>query len=301
MRKRTLLAFERAETTEDEAERRRLLTFVVVGGGPTGVEMAGAIAELGRIALASDFRRIDPCMARVILIEAGPRLLPPFPEKLSAKASQALGKLGVEVMLGHAVTACDGEGVVVDGQRIGARTVIWAAGVMASPAAKWLGVESDRAGRVIVQPDLSLSAHPEIFAIGDTALVLGADDRPVPGIAPAAKQMGAYVGAQIEARINGDKAAARPFRYRHQGNLATIGRKAAVADFGRLQLSGFPAWLLWALAHVYFLIGWRNRAVVALNWFWTYLTQERGARLITGDIPPPGEAAAASPSTSEAA
>lgn len=281
IRERILLAFERAEVATDAAERAALLTFVVVGGGPTGVEMAGAIAELARHALAADFRTIDPRMARVILVEAGPRLLPAFPERLSARTAAALTGLGVELRLGAPVTGCDAGGVTVAGERIDARTVVWGAGVVASPAARWLGVEPDRAGRVPVTHDLSVPGHPDVFAIGDTALVIDADGRPVPGIAPAAKQMGRYVARVIDARVAG-RAAPRPFRYRHAGNLATIGRKAAVADFGWLRLSGLPAWLLWALAHVYFLIGWRNRAVVSLNWAWSYLTFERGARLITG-------------------
>jgi NADH:ubiquinone reductase (H+-translocating) len=280
IRRRILLAFERAETTPDEAERKALLTFLVVGGGPTGVELAGAISELAHKALARDFRSIDTREARVILIEAGPRLLAAFPESLSEVARQSLGKLGVEVRLGQPVMQCDEAGVLVGNERIPARTVIWAAGVAASPAAKWLGAEKDRTGRVKVGPDLAVPGHPEIFAIGDTALALDAMGKSLPGIAPVAKQQGIYVAEVIRARIG--KRTPPPFRYRHAGNLATIGRKAAVVDLGRVRLTGFPAWVLWSLAHVYFLIGFRNRFVVSASWAWAYMTYQRGARLITG-------------------
>jgi NADH dehydrogenase FAD-containing subunit len=281
IRQRVLMAFERAEVATDPEETRRLLSFVVVGGGPTGVEMAGAIAELARHALARDFSRINPKDARVVLVEAGPRLLAGFDERLSARAAEALALLGVEVRLGARVAACDEAGAVVGGERIPAATLVWGAGVVASPAAKWLDVPSDPAGRVKVGPDLSVPGHSDVFVIGDTALALAGNGRPVPGIAPAAKQMGTYVGRLIAARVS-EKPTPAAFRYRHMGSLATIGRKAAVADFGKLRLSGLPAWILWAAAHVYFLIGWRNRLVVSLNWFWSYLTFERGARLITG-------------------
>jgi NADH dehydrogenase FAD-containing subunit len=281
IRRRILLAFELAEASGDAAEQRRLLNFAVIGGGPTGVEMAGAIVELARRALARDFRRIDPRAARVVLIEAGPRLLPAFPESLSAAARRMLEHLGVEVRLGQAVTGCDPAGVAIGGEHLPAATVIWAAGVAASPAGKWLAAERDRAGRVKVAPDLTLPGHPEVFVIGDTALVLDDQGRPVPGIAPAAKQQGKHVAAAILARLRGD-AAPRPFRYRHLGNLATIGRKAAVADFGWIRLTGWVAWLLWGIVHVFFLIGFRNRIVVMVNWLWAYLTFDPGARLITG-------------------
>ena len=280
MRRRILVAFERAEDSDDEAERRRLLTFVIVGGGPTGVELAGALAELAKAALARDFRRIDPTTARIVLVEAGPRLLPSFPPKLSADAARALTRLGVELRLGAQVTRCDCEGAVLGDERIESRTLIWAAGVAASPAATWLGVEPGRGGRVPVTRDLSLSEHPEIFAIGDTAQVAGPSGV-LPGVAPVAKQEGAYVARVIAARIAG-KRAPLPFRYRDLGNLATIGRKEAVVDFGRLQLTGRLAWLVWGLAHIYFLIGFRNRMAVAVDWLWSYLTYQRGARLITG-------------------
>ncbi len=283
IRRQLLLAFETAEMTDDAAERERLLTLVVIGGGPTGVEMAGAIAELARHALARDFRRIDPRQARVLLIEAGPRLLPAMPERLSRRTLEALRSLGVEVRLDQAVTAIDAEGVTIAGdQRIAARTVIWGAGVAASPAARWLAAEKDRAGRVLVAPDLTLPGHPEIFVLGDTAFVTDAAGNAVPGIAPAAKQAGRFAARTIRARLAG-KPPPGAFRYRHAGNLATIGRSHAVADFGRLRLSGFPAWVLWSVAHIYFLIGFRNRLGVALDWLWHYFTYRRGARLITGE------------------
>jgi NADH dehydrogenase FAD-containing subunit len=285
IRRRILLAFERAEMATDETERRRLLTFVIVGGGPTGVELAGAIIELARRALAMDFRRIDPRAARVVLVEAASRLLLSFPEKLSAKAKVAIEKLGVEVRLGTPVTACDAAGVTIGTERLEASTILWAAGVAASPAAKWIGADKDRAGRIKVNPDLSIPGHPEIFAIGDTALVQTAAGKPVPGVAPAAKQQGAYVARLIKARLAG-KPALAAFRYRDFGNLATIGRKAAVIDFGWLWMSGFFAWVLWSVAHIYFLIGFRNRLVVAMTWMWAYLTFQRGSRLITGTTDP---------------
>ncbi|HEV2551210.1 MAG TPA: NAD(P)/FAD-dependent oxidoreductase [Stellaceae bacterium] len=281
LRHRILLAFEEAETTEDAAERRRLLTFVIIGGGPTGVELAGAIAELARVALARDFRHIDPRSSRIILVESGSRVLATFPEALSAFAKSALEKLGVEVRLGHPASACDADGVVVAGERIEARTIIWAAGVAASPAAKWLSAEKDRAGRVIVGRDLTLPGHPEIFVIGDTAAALGRDGKPLPGVAPVAKQQGAYAASVIAARITG-RTEPR-FRYRNYGNLATIGRKVAVADFGRIRLGGRLAWLLWGMVHVLFLIGFRNRVAVLLDWLWAYVTFQRGARLITSE------------------
>jgi len=281
MRRRILVAFEWAEDSDDEAEHRQLLTFVIIGGGPTGVELAGALAELAKAALARDFRRIDPTTARIVLIEAGPRLLPSFPPKLSAVAARALTRLGVELRLDAKVTGCDCEGAVLGDERIESRTLIWAAGVAASPAAAWLGIAPARGGRVPVMSDLSLPGKPEVFVIGDTAQVEGLGGQPLPGVAPVAKQEGAYVARVIAARIAGKRAPA-PFRYRNLGNLATIGRKEAVVDFGRLQLTGRFAWLVWGLAHIYFLIGFRNRMAVAVDWLWSYLTYQRGARLITG-------------------
>jgi NADH:ubiquinone reductase (H+-translocating) len=280
LRRRILLAFERAETEPDSAERRRLLNFVVVGGGPTGVEMAGAIAELAKRALAADFRAIDPRAARVILVEAAPRLLTPFDPALSEAARASLAQLGVEVRLGAGVTDCDGAGVTVGSERIETRTIIWAAGVKASPVAEWLGLASDQAGRVTVAPDLSVPGHPDIFVIGDVALAAGGDGKPLPGVAPVAKQQGQYVARLLIARAEGKSVP--PFRYRDYGMLAAIGRKRAVAHLGRIKLTGFLAWLLWSVAHIYYLIGFRNRLIVALNWAWDYLTFQRGTRLITG-------------------
>jgi len=279
IRRRILLAFERAETTDDAAERKALLTFVVIGGGATGVEMAGAIAEVAHWALADEFRVIDPTQARVILVEAGPRLLPAFPADLAEHARKALEKLGVEVHLGRAVEQCDDDGIVYGGERLAARTIVWGAGVQASPAAKWLGVDKDRAGRVVVAKDLTAPNHPDIFVVGDTAAVLDDKGQPVPGIAPAAKQMGRYVGRLIGAKLRGSPAPP-PFAYRHYGNLATIGRKSAIVDFGRLHLTGLIGWVFWSVAHIYFLIGARNRFIVAFIWLWSYLTAQRSARLI---------------------
>ena len=281
IRGRILLAFERAEMTSDEGERQRLLSFVIVGGGPTGVEMAGAIAELARVALSIDFRNIDPGSARIVLVESGLRVLAHFPEALSAVAKRTLEKLGVEVRLGVRVSHCDPTGVVIANERVEAHTIIWAAGVMASPAAKWLDAEKDAAGRVMVEPDLTLPGHNEIFVIGDTALAKATDGTPLPGIAPVAKQQGAYTARVIGARAQG-RPAPKPFRYRHLGTMATIGRRSAVADFGWFRLSGLIAWLLWGLVHVYFLVGFRNRIAVTMGWLWAYMTFGRGARLITG-------------------
>jgi NADH dehydrogenase len=281
IRQRILLTFERAENERDAAERRRLMNLVIVGGGPTGVELAGAIAELASRALAKDFRNIDPRAARIILVEAGSRLLSTMPEDLSNYAKQRLEQLGVEVRLNAPVTAVDSAGVTIGAAQIEARTVIWAAGVAASPAGHWIGAERDGAGRIKVNPDLSIPGHPEIFAIGDTALAFDATGKPLPGVAPVAKQQGRYVGKLIKARLGG-AADIGPFRYRDYGNLATIGRKAAVIDFGRVRLRGLFAWLIWTVAHIYFLIGFRNRMMVALNWLWAYFTFQRGARLITG-------------------
>jgi NADH:ubiquinone reductase (H+-translocating) len=280
IRRRILLAFEKAETETDPAERARLLNFVIVGGGPTGVEMAGAITELASRALAKDFRSIDPRCARIILVEAASRLLMPFDPSLSNEARRSLEQLGVEIRLGTPVTSVDPDGVAIGAERIEASTVIWAAGVMASRAGRWLDAETDRAGRVKVAADLSVPEHPEIFVIGDTAAAVGSDGKPLPGVAPVAKQQGQYVANLLLARERGQSVPA--FRYRDFGALATIGRKRAVVQMGRLKLKGFVAWLLWSVAHIYFLIGFRNRFVVATNWLWNYLTFQRGTRLITG-------------------
>jgi NADH dehydrogenase len=283
IRRSILLGFERAELAHDPAERQRLLTFVLVGGGATGVEMAGAIAEIARLTLARDFRRINPRSARIILLEAGPRILPTLTPYLSDYATRALTRMGAEVRTSTRVTACDRRGVDIEGGRIDAGTVIWAAGVQASPAAGWLDAESDRAGRVIVGPELSLPGHPEIFVIGDAASVRVAAGQLTPGIAPAAKQMGRYVGKLIQARLNGGSPP--PFRYRHAGELATIGRRSAVVQLGRIHLTGFIGWLFWSVVHIYFLIGLRHRFMVAFMWFCDFITFQRGARLIT-DVPP---------------
>jgi len=281
MRRRILVSFEHAEEIDDEEERRRLLTFVIIGGGPTGVELAGAMAELARAALAGDFRRIDPKTARIVLVESHDRLLAGFPPELSAAAAKALIRLGVELRLGAKVSRCDDCAAVLGDERIESRTLIWAAGVAASPAAKWLGIEAGHAGRVPVGPDLTVPGHPEIFVIGDTAEVQGPKGT-LPGVAPVAKQQGAYVARIIAARLSG-KLPPGPFRYRSFGNLATIGRREAVADFGWLKLKGRLAWFVWGAAHIYFLVGFRNRMAVAVDWLWSYLTYQRGARLITGE------------------
>jgi NADH dehydrogenase len=284
IRRRILIAFERAELTSDEAERRRLLTFVIVGAGATGVEMAGAITEVARQTLAKDFRRIDPKASRIVLIEAGPRVMPALPANLSDYVRETLAHRGVEVMTGTRVVSCDARGVDLEAGRIDASTIIWAAGVIASGAARWLNAEHDRAGRVKVGPDLSVSGHPDIFAIGDTAAATDRAGGLVPGIAPAAKQMGRYVGRLIAARIAGAPAPP-PFRYRHQGDLAAIGRRAAVVKLGALELKGVLGWLFWSAIHIFFLIEIRDRFIVAFTWLWDYITFQRGARLITR-VPP---------------
>lgn len=280
IRRRILLAFEHAERETDPRRQAALLTFVVIGGGPTGVELAGTIAEMAHVTLPPDFRRIDTRRARVLLIEGGQRLLSAFDPSLSAYAKQALEKLGVEVALGQAVSECSAQGVVYGDTRLEAETVLWGAGVRASPAAEWLGVPADRAGRVLVEPDLSVPGHPDIYAVGDTVSIAGPDGSPVPGIAPAAKQQGRYVGAAIKARLSGAPSQG-PFRYKHSGNLATIGKRKAVIDFGRIKLRGPLAWWIWGIAHIYFLIGMRNRLSVALSWLWIHTRGQRSARLIT--------------------
>lgn len=280
IRRRLLLAFEQAELETDPDVRAALLTFTIVGAGPTGVELAGIIAELAHVTLPQEFRNIDTRKTRVILVEAGPRVLAGFAEELSAYARTALEKLGVEVHLGERVTDCTAQGVMIGERFIGSRTIVWAAGVQASPAAEWLGVAADRAGRVIVGKDLNAPGFPDVFVVGDTASVVQDDGKPVPGIAPAAKQQGAYVAKVIKGRL-AQKPALPPFRYRHQGSLATIGRRSAIIDFGRFKLKGALAWWIWGIAHIYFLIGTRSRFVVAWSWLWIYLSGQHTARLIT--------------------
>ncbi|WP_027580303.1 NAD(P)/FAD-dependent oxidoreductase [Bradyrhizobium sp. Ai1a-2] len=279
LRRRILVAFERAERETDPERRAALLTFVIVGAGPTGVEMAGTIADLARDTLAPDFRNIDTHKTCVVLIEAGSRVLAGFPDDLSTYAQRSLEKLGVEVMLGAPVTECDADGVVYGGKRLEARTIIWAAGVRASRAAEWLNAPADRAYRLQVNPDLTVPGHPDIFAIGDTITIAGPDGKPVPGIAPAAKQEGRYVASLIKARLEGRTLP--PFRYKHQGSLAQIGKRLAVIDFGWLKLRGAIAWWIWGIAHIYFLIGIRHRLSVALSWLWIHARDQRAARLIT--------------------
>ncbi len=279
IRRRILTAFERAEAEDDAAKREAWLTFAIVGGGPTGVELAGTLAEIARHTLHGEFRRVDPRSARVLLLEAGPRVLSNFPESLSEKARAQLERIGVEVRTGVPVNAIDGDGVQLGEEHIAARTVLWAAGVAASPLARDLGAPLDHAGRVIVQPDLSVPGHPDIFIAGDLAS-LQYGGKPVPGVAPAAKQMGRYVAQAIRARLQGR--APPPFRYRDFGNLATIGRMAAVVDLRGFTFSGLLAWWFWLAAHVFFLIGFRNRMVVMIDWAQAYWSYQRSARIILG-------------------
>ncbi len=281
IRNRILLAFEQAEMSDDPDEVRRLLTIAVIGGGPTGVEMAGTIAELAHAALSKEFRRINPKQTRVMLIEGGPRVLASFPEDLSIAAAESLRKLGVEVHLGARVTDCNQTGVIIGDQQVPVGTIIWAAGVQASPAASWLNVKADRAGRIAVEADFRVPEHPNIFAIGDTATQTDDTGKTVPGVAQGAIQGGAYVGKQILAHLVG-KTQPAAFRYRNMGNMATIGRHAAVADFGWFKMKGWLAWWLWGAVHIFFLIGFRNRIAVILHWLWSFLTFKRGVRLITG-------------------
>jgi len=280
IRRRVLLAFEQAELEDDPARRDALLTFTVIGAGPTGVELAGIIAEMAHKTLPAEFRRIDTRLARIVLVEAGPRILPAFTEELSAYARRELERLGVEVRTGRPVTDCTAAGVMIGDEFVASRTLVWAAGVQASPAAEWLAIEADRAGRALVEEELTAPGHPDVFVIGDTASVKQADGTPVPGIAPAAKQQGAFVARVIRARLEG-RPAPGPFRYRHQGSLATIGRRAAIIDFGRIKLKGALAWWIWGVAHIYFLIGTRSRFAVAWSWLWTHLSGQHSARLIT--------------------
>jgi NADH:quinone reductase (non-electrogenic) len=279
IRRRVLVAYELAERERDAAEQSAQLTSVVIGGGPTGVELAGALAEISRETIARDFRVIDPTHARVVLLEGGPRILPSFPAPLSERARAALTRIGVEVRTDATVTRVTPDAVWLGGEQIRARTVLWAAGVAASPLTRSLGVALDRAGRVQVERDLSIPGHPEAFAIGDMATLLDERGQPLPGLAPVAIQQGQAVGANVLRRLAGEPT--RPFRYRDKGSMATIGRAAAVAVVGRVQLSGLPAWLAWLFVHIMFLIGFRNRFLVLFEWAWAYLSWQRGARLIT--------------------
>jgi NADH dehydrogenase len=284
IRRRVLRAFEAAERETDPERQKAWLNFVIVGAGPTGVELAGALSEIARQTMLRDFRRINPSSARVILIEGKERVLPPYPPPLSAKAAHQLRNLGVEVITGAIVTRINDHEVCVGDTTIATRTILWAAGVQASPLAKSLGVPLDRAGRVVVEPNLSIAGHPEVFVIGDLAAVKNDDGSLVPGVAPAAIQEGIHTAKNI-ARLLNDQPTL-PFHYNDKGSLATIGRAAGVADFGRLKLSGFTAWAAWLAIHIFFLIGFRNRVLVILQWAWAYLTYQRGARLITGKIEP---------------
>ncbi len=288
IRRRLLLAFEKAERETDPRRRKALLTFVLVGGGPTGAELAGAIGEISRHVLASDFRAIDPRDARILLLEAGPRILPSFPEELAAKAAAALEKLGVETRTDAAVTAI-GEGFVeIGAERLEAGTVLWTAGVAASRLARSLAVPLDRAGRVFIEPDLTVPGHPEIFVIGDLANFPDPAGKPLPGVAQVAIQQGRHAARNIELACRGEPL--RVFRYRDPGNLAVLGRAAAIADLKRIRLSGFPAWLFWCFVHILYLIGFRNRFIVLFEWAWAYVTWQRGARLITGAVEARSEA-----------
>jgi NADH:ubiquinone reductase (H+-translocating) len=280
MRRRVLLAFEAAERETDAARQRRLLTFVIVGGGPTGVELAGALAEIARQTLRHDFRHIRPESARIVLLEAGPHLLPAFPDSLRHAARVSLEKLGVEVRTGAAVTAVDDDGVTAGSERIAAQTILWAAGVAASPLGASLGVPLDRAGRVVVEPTLAVPGHPEIFVAGDLCS-FQQDGRPLPGVAQVAKQQGAHAARNVLHAIRREPL--EPFRYRNYGNVATIGRGSAVVDIGPVRASGWFAWVFWLLLHIFWLIGFRNRFVVLSEWAWAYLTFQRRIRLITGE------------------
>jgi NADH dehydrogenase len=287
IRGRILAAFEEAERETDPARQQALLTFAIVGAGPTGVELAGTIADLAHDTLPRDFRAIDTHRTKVLLVEAGPKVLNGYPDQLSTYAKNALEKLGVEISLGTSVTQIEQGAITFGERRVEAKTIIWAAGVRASPAAEWLDATADRNGRIVVEPDLSVPGHPEIFAVGDTVTISAPDGSMVPGIAPAAKQEGAFVGDAIRRRLTGNSEQL-PFRYHHQGSLAQIGKRKAVADFGRIRLRGAIAWWLWGLAHIYFLVGVRARLSVVLSWLWIYTRNQRAARLITQ---PGGEAA----------
>ena len=286
IRRRILLAFEEADRASDPARRRALLTFAIVGGGPTGVELAGAIAEISRHVLVADFRHVDPREARIVLVEAGPRILPTYSETSSENARAELVRLGAEVRTGAPVTAVDAGGIAIgNGDRIDAATVLWAAGVAASPIGTFLGVPLDRKGRVVVEPDLTIPGRPEIFVIGDLAFFTHQGDRPLPGVSPVAMQQGRHVARSIRRRLAGNSA--EPFHYFDKGSMAVVGRSAAVAEVFGLKLKGLPAWLAWCFLHIFYLIGFRNRFIVMFEWAWSYVSYQRGARLITGDLENP--------------
>lgn len=284
IRARLLMNFEQAEMCEDPARQRALMTTIVVGGGPTGVEMAGAVAELARFALARDFRRIDPRTARVLLVEAGPRILSTFPEDLGQYARRKLEELGVVVLTGQAVESITPEGATVGGRFIPAGAIVWGAGVKASPAGSWLGVETDRSGRIPVNADMSVPGVPDVYALGDTAALAGDDGKPLPGLAQVAKQQGEHLGGGLEASLLRGQPL-EPFRFRNRGNTAIVGRSAAVFDFGTRKLKGWFAWVLWAIVHVYLLVNFQKRMLVTMQWLWRWMTYQRGARLITTDRP----------------
>ncbi|MDO7410118.1 NADH dehydrogenase [Acinetobacter baumannii] len=280
IRQQVLSVFEKAEYTQDAQLKKALQTFVVIGGGPTGVELAGTIAELAHDTLQHDFRNVDPRQSRIVLIEAGQRLLSVFPEQQSAYTKQALEELGVEVIFGQPVTSCTQDGVIYGEHVLSAKTIVWAAGVQASPAAQWLNTDADRAGRVLVNVDMTVKNSPEIFVIGDTASITMPDGKMVPGVAPAAKQQGKYVAKVIKARLKGQHTH-QPFEYHHQGNLATIGRSRAVVDMGKFRLQGLLAWWFWKIIHLFFLIGVQSRMSVAMSWLWNHIFGYRSARIIS--------------------
>jgi NADH:quinone reductase (non-electrogenic) len=284
IRRRILIAFERAEREENDRRLRELLTFVIVGGGPTGVELAGTLAEIARQTLRDEFRSIDTARARIVLVEAGPTILPTFPEKLRNAARRSLERLGIEVREGTAVTAVDAHGVMAGNERIDAGTVLWAAGVAASSLVKTLGVPLDRAGRVVVEPDLSIPGHPEVFVVGDAAAFLQHGGKLLPGVAQAAMQGARHAARTIVRRLRGE--APKPFVYRDLGSMAIVGRRAAISDLGWARFSGVLAWLAWLFLHIFMLVGFRNRMVVLLEWAVAYFTFQRGARLITGETKP---------------
>ena len=281
IRRRILIAFERAERAADPTRRHELLTFVIVGGGPTGVELAGTLAEIARQTLRDEFRAIDPARARIVLVEAGATILPTFPERLRRAARTSLERLGVTVREGTAVTAVDAHGVMIGAERLDAGTVVWAAGVTASSLTRTLGAPLDHAGRVLVEPDLSIPGHPHVFVVGDAAAFLYRGNRPLPGVAQTAMQGGRHAARTILRRTRGEPS--QPFVYRERGSMAIVGRRAAVSDLGWIRFSGVPAWLAWLFLHIFLLIGFRNRAVVLIEWAVAYFTFQRGARLITGD------------------